>query len=129
MNNRILNICSSVILLSSVVLSAAIQAQTLNDVLDQARSVREAETALFQQRITDFNATAAADQQRLMREAAATRTQIQAAVQEKTNQFSANDLQISTLNVEMREKANTLGLGGCFGLICRRGRLILILPG
>ena len=87
MNNRILNICSSVILLSSVVLSAAIQAQTLNDVLDQARSVREAETALFQQRITDFNATAAADQQRLMREAAATRTQIQAAVQEKTNQF------------------------------------------
>ncbi|MFN0002513.1 MAG: MotA/TolQ/ExbB proton channel family protein [Pseudohongiellaceae bacterium] len=116
MNNRILNICSSVILLSSVVLSAAIQAQTLNDVLDQARSVREAETALFQQRITDFNATAAADQQRLMREAAATRTQIQAAVQEKTNQFSANDLQISTLNVEMREKANTLGLGELFGL-------------
>lgn len=116
MNNRILNICSSVILLSSVVLSAATQAQTLNDVLDQARSVREAETALFQQRITDFNATAAADQQRLMREAAATRTQIQAAVQEKTNQFSANDLQISTLNVEMREKANTLGLGELFGL-------------
>ena len=116
MNNRILNICSSVILLSSVVLSAALQAQTLNDVLDQARSVREAETALFQQRITDFNATAAADQQRLMREAAATRTQIQAAVQEKTNQFSANDLQISTLNVEMREKANTLGLGELFGL-------------
>jgi biopolymer transport protein ExbB len=116
MNNRILNICSSVILLSSVVLSAAIQAQTLNDVLDQARSVREAETALFQQRITEFNATAAADQQRLMREAAATRTQIQAAVQEKTNQFSANDLQISTLNVEMREKANTLGLGELFGL-------------
>ncbi len=116
MNNRILNICSSVILLSSVVLSAAIQAQTLNDVLDQARSVREAETALFQQRITDFNATAAADQQRLMREAAATRTQIQAAVQEKTNQFSANDLEISTLNVEMREKANTLGLGELFGL-------------
>lgn len=116
MNNRILNICSSVILLSSVVLSAAIQAQTLNDVLDQARSVREAETALFQQRITDFNATAAADQQRLMREAAATRTQIQAAVQAKTNQFSANDLQISTLNVEMREKANTLGLGELFGL-------------
>jgi len=116
MNNRILNICSSVILLSSVVLSAATQAQTLNDVLDQARSVREAETALFQQRITDFNATAAADQQRLMREAAATRTQIQAAVQEKTNQFSANDLQISTLNVELREKANTLGLGELFGL-------------
>jgi biopolymer transport protein ExbB len=116
MNNRVLNICSSVILLSSVVLSAAIQAQTLNDVLDQARSVREAETALFQQRITDFNATAAADQQRLMREAAATRTQIQAAVQAKTNQFSANDLQISTLNVEMREKANTLGLGELFGL-------------
>ncbi len=116
MNNRILNICSSVILLSSVVLSAATQAQTLNDVLDQARSVREAETALFQQRITEFNATAAADQQRLMREAAATRTQIQAAVQEKTNQFSANDLQISTLNVEMREKANTLGLGELFGL-------------
>jgi len=116
MKNRILNICSGVILLSSVVLSAAIQAQTLNDVLDQARSVREAETALFQQRITDFNATAAADQQRLMREAAATRTQIQAAVQAKTNQFSANDLQISTLNVEMREKANTLGLGELFGL-------------
>src|SRR5688500_16208865 len=97
MSNRILKICSGLALLSSVVLSQLSSAQTIDEVLEQARSVREAEQALFQQRVTEFDATAAAEQQRLIQQAAASRTAIAATVQERTAEFSANDLEISRL--------------------------------
>jgi biopolymer transport protein ExbB len=116
MKSRILKICSGLTLLSTMVLSSLVSAQTIDEVLQNARSVREAEQTLFQQRATDFRAMPAAEQQRLMREAAASRSTISATVDEKTAQFSANDLEISRLATELRDKANSLGLTEIFGL-------------
>jgi biopolymer transport protein ExbB len=116
MSNRILKICTGLALLSTMVLSPLASAQSIDDVLAEARSVREAEQSLFQQRVAEFNATPAAEQQRLIQQAAAARSAIAATVQEKTNTFSANDLEISRLTTELRDKANTLGLSEVFGL-------------
>jgi len=116
MSNRILKICSGLALLTTIVLSPLSSAQTIEEVLEQARSVRAAEQALFQQRVAEFNAAPAAEQQRLRQQAAAAREAISATVQEKTNQFSANDLEISGLITQLRDKANELGLSEVFGL-------------
>lgn len=116
MSNRILKICSGLVLMSTMAMGSLSSAQTLDDVLAEARSVREAAQALFQQRVAEFNATPAAEQQRLIQQAAVARTAIAATVQEKTNTFSANDLEISRLATELRDKANALGLSEVFGL-------------
>jgi biopolymer transport protein ExbB len=116
MIGRIQKICGGLALLTSVTLSSLLSAQSIDEVLQNAQSVREAEEALFQQRVTEFNATPAAEQQRLMQEARTQRQAIAATVQEKSNQFAANDLEISRLATELRDKANTLGLSEVFGL-------------
>src|SRR5688572_4260712 len=116
MSSRILKICSGLALLSTMALSGLSSAQTIDDVLRDARSVREAEQALFQQRVTEFNATPAAQQQQLIQQARASINTVSAEVQTKTDQFSANDLEISRLATELRDKANALGLSEVFGL-------------
>ncbi|MES2625985.1 MAG: MotA/TolQ/ExbB proton channel family protein, partial [Pseudomonadota bacterium] len=116
MSNRIQKICSRFALLTTVALSSFASAQTIDDVLENARSVRAAEQALFQQRVTEFNATPAAEQQRLIQQAAASRAAIAATVQQQSDQFSANDLQISQLTTQLRDQANTLGLTEIFAM-------------
>ncbi len=116
MNNRFRKICSGFALLSTIALSPLSSAQTIDQVLEEARSVRQAEQALFQQRVAEFNATPAAEQQRLIQEAAASRAAIAQTVQGQSGTFSANDLEISRLTTELRDKANMLGLSEVFGL-------------
>lgn len=116
MKTQIARMIGSAVLLTSVTLTSFAQAQSISDVLEQARSTRAAEEQLFQQRVAEFDAAAAAEQQRLLEDAAASKAAIQAEVQLKSDQFAANDLQISALNTELRDKANGLGLGELFGL-------------
>lgn len=116
MKTQIVRMIGSAVLLTSITLTSFAQAQSISDVLEQARSTREAEEQLFQQRMAEFSAAPTAEQQRLMQDAAARKAAIQAEVQVKSDQFAANDLQISALNTELRDKANSLGLGELFGL-------------
>src|SRR5689334_11573572 len=106
MTSRILKICSGLALLSAMTLSSLASAQSIDEVLAEARSVRAAEQALFQQRVAEFNAMSDAAKQQANQQNAANRAAISAQVQTKTDQFSANDLEISRLATELRDKAN-----------------------
>ena len=115
MKNFSLKVCQGVMLLS-LSLVPLVQAQTLDELLQQARSVREQETQLLQQRESQFNATAPADQERMMQEVDANIAAIEAQVKLKTDIYSQNELQINGLNDQYREKERGLGLTEMFGL-------------
>jgi len=115
MKNFSLKVCQGVILLS-LGLVPIVQAQSLDDLLQQARSVREQENQLFEQRESQFNAAAAAEQQRLMQEAEANVAAIEAEVKLKTDLYSQNELAINDLNGQLRQKERDLGLSELFGL-------------
>jgi biopolymer transport protein ExbB len=115
MKNFSLKVCQGVMLLS-LGLVPQVQAQTLDELLQQARSVREQEAQLLQQRESQFNAAAAADQERLMQEAEANVVAIEAQVAQKTEIYSQNELAINELNAQIRQKERDLGLGEVFGL-------------
>ena len=117
MNKQFIKFCSSVMLLTSVGVATLVQAQTLEDVLNQARAAREAENALFQQRAAEFNAMSDAEKQRVTQQTAASRAAVQTQVDAKNKVYSDNDLQISQLNTQLREKVGALDLTQVFGLV------------
>ena len=98
MNKHIRKILGGAALLASVSFSVLVQAQTLDQVLEQARAARAAEDALAQQRASEFNAMSEADRQRAMQTIAQQRAAIQAEVDAKTKTYSDNDLRINQMN-------------------------------
>ena len=104
------------IMLLSLGLMPIAHAQTMDELLEQAKNVRAAENQLMEQNSSKFNAAAPADQQAMMADAEAKRAAIQADVQAKANTYSLNDVQINTLNTQLRDKMRELGLGELFGL-------------
>jgi len=104
------------IMLLSLGLMPIAHAQTMDELLEQAKNVRAAENQLMEQNSSKFNAAAPADQQAMMADAEAKRAAIQAEVQAKANTYSLNDVQINTLNTQLRDKMRELGLGELFGL-------------
>lgn len=116
MNKQVIKFCSSVMLLASVGMTSLVQAQTLDDVLNQARAAREAENALFQQRQAEFNAMSDADKARATQQTAAQRATIQAQVDAKNKIYGDNDLQISQMNTQLRDKVASLDMTQIFGL-------------
>ncbi len=116
MNKHIRKILGGAALMASVSFSVLVQAQTLDQVLEQARAARAAEDALAQQRASEFNAMSDADKQRAMQTIAQQRAAIQAQVDAKTQTYSDNDLRINQMNGELRDKAEQLGVGQVFGL-------------
>jgi len=116
MNKHIRKILGGAALLASVSFSVLAQAQTLDQVLEQARAARAAEEALAQQRVSEFNAMSDADKQRAMQTIAQQRAAIQTEVDAKTKTYSDNDLRINQMNGELRDKAEQLGVGQVFGL-------------
>ncbi len=115
MKNFSLKVCQGVILLS-LGLVPLVQAQTLDELLQQARSVREQETQVFAQRESEYNAAAPADQERMLTEAQAKIAEIDVLVKQKTDVYSQNELAINDLNIQLRQKERDLGLGEVFGL-------------
>ena len=115
MKNFSLKVCQGVILLS-LGLVPLVQAQTLDELLQQARSVREQENQVFAQRESEFNAAAPADQERMLAEAEAKIAEIDVLVKQKTDVYSQNELAINDLNTQLRQKERDLGLGELFGL-------------
>ncbi|HWK53869.1 MAG TPA: MotA/TolQ/ExbB proton channel family protein [Hyphomicrobiales bacterium] len=105
----------SVILTLGVLGSSALVAQDINAVLDQARAGRQAEQQQFAQRAAQFEAADTAARQQMLNEANTQRDALAAQVNQKAETYSDNDLTITNLNGELRNKANGLGLGELFG--------------
>jgi len=115
MKNFSLKVCQGVMLLS-LGLVPLVQAQTLDELLQQARSVREQENQLFTQRESEFNAAAPANQETMLTEVEAKVAEIEALVKQKTDLYSQNELAINDLNTQLRQKERDLGLSELFGL-------------
>jgi biopolymer transport protein ExbB len=118
MKKQLIKFCGSVMLLTTVGVTTFAQAQSnsLNEVLDQARAVIDAEIALSQQRASEFTAMSDADKERTTQQTAASRAAIQAQVDVKAVLYADNDIEINQLNTQLREKADQLGMGEVFGL-------------
>lgn len=91
-------------------------AQNRDQLLEEARTFRAEANRVLEERAATFNAADEAARQRLEAEASAERARLQQLVDASTARYSENDLQIQQLNGELRDKANTLGLGELFGL-------------
>jgi biopolymer transport protein ExbB len=97
--------------------AVAVHAQeSLDALLQEVRTVRDATTQLFQQRVSEYNAAAAADQARILEEAQAKRAALDATAKTLADTYSANELRINDLNRQLREKAQALGLQELFGV-------------
>jgi len=84
--------------------------------LKQVEQVRAAETALFEQRKNELNTTPAAQQDAKIREATQKRDQLDATSKKLSDTYSANEVRINQLNMQLRDKATALGLAELFGL-------------
>jgi biopolymer transport protein ExbB len=116
MKTQLNRICSGLLLLSSLSLTALVQAQPLVDILEQAQASRAAEQAQFDQRAAEWAGAPAAQQQTLLQQITAERDRLLALTRGQADTYAQNDIGITTLNTELREKANTLGLGELFGI-------------
>jgi biopolymer transport protein ExbB len=111
---------SRLLFLPLALLAAPLYAQqpdprSLEEVLKNVEQIRAGEAAQFEQRRTDFNSNPA-QQEAKTREATQKRDTLSAASQKLSDQYSANELRISQLNTELRDKATGLGLAELFGL-------------
>lgn len=88
---------------------------SLDQLLDQVKSVRQSTEEAFEQRRSEFNAASAAEQAAMMKEAEARRDELGAASAKLTDTYSANEVEMSKLNKDLQDKANKLGLSGVFG--------------
>lgn len=114
MNKQLVKFCGGALLLA---MSALVQAQTnLGAVIEEAQAARAAETAQFQQRVSEFNAMSEADKQNAMRQATANRAAAQGTVDTIAQTYSDNDLQINQLLTQLREKADQAQMSEVFGL-------------
>ncbi|MDR0781722.1 MAG: MotA/TolQ/ExbB proton channel family protein [Pseudomonadales bacterium] len=106
----------SVVLSLGVIGSTAVMAQSIDAVIEQARSARAVTQQRFNERATQFEAADAATRQRLMTEATAQRKALSDQVAQKTVNYTDNDGKIVKANGELRAAAAKLGLGEVFGL-------------
>jgi biopolymer transport protein ExbB len=108
--------------LSLAVIAAPVYAQqrtaaTTDDLLKSVEQVRAAETALFNQRRDEFSAVpAGAQQDTKSREATQKRDALDASSKKLSDQYSANEVRINALNMQLSDKAKKLGLAELFGL-------------
>ena len=77
MKTQFNRICSGLLLLSSLTLATVVQAQTeLDQLLEEARGVRAAEQALFDQRAREWAGAPAAQQETMLDEISAERDRL-----------------------------------------------------
>jgi len=91
-------------------------AGSLEELLEQVRSIRQSESQLYEQRMAEFNAASESERAAMMRQAQQRRDQLAAQSDRMSDQYSANEIRINELNRELVQKANQLGLSELFGL-------------
>jgi biopolymer transport protein ExbB len=91
-------------------------AANLNDLLERVQKVRADDVKKFNDRKTEFDGTAEAQKQAKMQDAEKNRAALDAASKKLQDQYSANELKITQLNGQLRDKAMALGLAELFGL-------------
>ena len=94
----------------------ASQATSHTDLLRDVENFRAAENKAFQDRKAEFDSKAQAENDQLLRTAEQQRTQLNAASDKLSDTYQANELRISNLNQQLRDKAAALGLAELFGL-------------
>jgi biopolymer transport protein ExbB len=106
--------------LAAIVFAAPVLAQSPagshDELLRQVEQVRAAENKAFQDRVAEFNSKSQAEKDALLRQAEQQRTQLETASERLSDTYQANELRISNLNQELRDKATALGLSELFGL-------------
>jgi biopolymer transport protein ExbB len=92
------------------------QAASLDALLTEVANVRADENQRFQQRRAEYDGTAEAQKAALLQRAEQQRAQLDATSQQLSDTYSANELRISNLNTQLRDKQAQLGLAELFGL-------------
>ncbi len=93
------------------------QAATLDDLLKQVEQVRADENQQFQTRRAEYEAKASQQEKdALLRTAEQRRAELDATSKQLSDTYSANELRISNMNTQLRDKATQLGLAEMFGL-------------
>jgi biopolymer transport protein ExbB len=93
------------------------QAATLDELLEQVANVRADENQAFQTRRAEYEAKATqAEKDALLRTAEQRRATLDATSKELSDTYADNELRISNLNTQLRDKATALGLAELFGL-------------
>jgi biopolymer transport protein ExbB len=92
------------------------QAASLDALLTEVANVRADENQRFQQRRAEYDGTAEAQKPALLQRAEQQRAQLDATSQQLSDTYSANELRISNLNTQLRDKQAQLGLAELFGL-------------
>ncbi len=86
------------------------------DLLKRVEEVRAEENRLFEQRRAEYEGTPEAQRAALLQRAEQRRMQLDTASEALSNTQSENELRISSLNTELRDKASALGVSELFGL-------------
>jgi biopolymer transport protein ExbB len=89
---------------------------SLDQLLIQVESVSAGQKELFEQRRSEFNSANAQQQSALMQSATEQRSALDAKSKQLADQYAANELRISGLNAELRDKSAGLGLSELFGV-------------
>jgi biopolymer transport protein ExbB len=105
------------VIFTAPALAQSNEAATKEELLQRVYETRAAETKAFQDRVAEYNAKATqAEKDALLRTAEQRRDQLEAASEDLTETYDANEVRINNLNNELREKAQALGLAELFGL-------------
>jgi biopolymer transport protein ExbB len=98
-------------------LMAQNQAATLDDLLNDVANIRAEQNQAFQTRRAEYEAKASqAEKDALLRTAEQRRATLDATSKQLSDTYAANELRISNLNTQLRDKATALGLSELFGL-------------
>ena len=100
----------------TVAVPCAFAQDSLDTLLEEVRTVRAEDISTFEQRAAEFNAAAPAQQQQMLAEAQARRDALAGTSKTLSDQFSANEIQISEVRRQLLEKTNALGLTEVFGI-------------
>lgn len=89
---------------------------SLDALLEQVRNVRADEIKAFEERSASYSAATPAQQQKMLQEAQARREALAKTSSTLSDQFSSNELKITSFKNQLQEKAVALGLNEIFGL-------------
>jgi biopolymer transport protein ExbB len=94
----------------------AAAANSLEDLLNNVQQVRADENATFDKNRNAFNSASQQQQTEMMNTATKNRNDLNAASTKLSDTYSANEVKINQLNMQLRDKADKLGLSEVFGL-------------
>lgn len=109
-------VLAGLLALQTVTVQAADPPASLDDLLARTSAERAAVTALAAEREATFTAASAAEQEQLMSDALAARSQADVASKALLERYGASELKIGDLNARLKEQLATLGLAEVFGL-------------